>query len=85
MPELVHHAYTVCRDNLSSERILEYIQWLGPGNRSAPNGCRDSSTMYGSVMVEDGRATVSDETSENWVDEGYARYGEWSVRLKQDV
>jgi len=85
MPELVHHAYTVCRDSLSSERIIGYVHWLGASSPKQVYGNRDSGMSFGTVMVQDGRATpVPSETTE-WVEDGFARYGEWSVRLKQDV
>lgn len=92
MPELVHHAYTVCRDSLSDQAILDYVRWLAMPPPPECNGTsgHDGSTLYGSVSVNgNGHAStaVSEPTaSELWSEDGgHARYGEWSTRLKSDV
>ncbi|WWD16618.1 hypothetical protein CI109_101047 [Kwoniella shandongensis] len=88
MPELVHHAYTICRDTLDSTNINEYVNWIGSSSANHLNGFRDASTMYGSVKVQDGQATVqrsSESEGSIWAEESHPRYGEWTIRLKHDI
>jgi len=76
MPELVHHAYVVCRDAIDQESVISHVHWIGS---SAPS----QGTTFGSVAVQNG--TGSSEASEVWRGKGGGRYGEWSARLKQDM
>ncbi|KAK8861461.1 hypothetical protein IAR55_002281 [Kwoniella newhampshirensis] len=85
MPELVHYAYTICRDSLDSSNINEYVNWIASSSGAHANGLRDASTMYGSVKVFDGQATVEKSSESDWAEESHPRYGEWTVRMKHDI
>ena len=88
MPELVHNAYTICRDALNQDTVIDYVHWLGTSQpKSQVNGYQaQNGTMFGSVAIHNGLATApSSDSSETWKDEDEGRYGEWSSRLKQDV
>ncbi|WVR03956.1 hypothetical protein IAU60_000955 [Kwoniella sp. DSM 27419] len=83
MPELTHHSYTIIRSSLDSSNIANYVTWLSAPATST-GGRQANGPVFGSVQVADDRATVGGTAGDGWNDvEG--RYGEWTVRLKQDV
>ncbi|ORY23436.1 hypothetical protein BCR39DRAFT_549296 [Naematelia encephala] len=79
MPELVHHAYSICRDSLSAENVVDYVQWLNPSaSRTNGHGHQDSS-------VSSANTNGGSETGNLWLGGSHLQYGEWTERLKQDV
>lgn len=85
MPELAHHAYTICRNSITQDTVIDYVSWLNAPVK-ALNGYNGNGTMFGSVAIQNGLATApSSESSDIWREEDSGRYGEWSSRLKQDV
>lgn len=95
MPELVHHAYTVCRDAIDQSTIIGFVHWLNNAARptlvngqgqAGVGGHSANGAMFGSVAIQNGLATApSSDSSEAWKEEDNGRYGEWSSRLRQDV
>lgn len=72
MPDLVHHAYTVCRDSMSADSISDWITW--------------ASTTVVAPEHQNGNGYAAPTGEEAWDESGwYGRYGEYSNRLKQDM
>lgn len=70
MPDLCSHAYNVCRQSISPDTVLEYVQWID----------REGATPPGFTVTD------SDEHGTGgWREDAMLKYGEWSQRLKQDM
>lgn len=73
MPELAHRAYTVLRDSISTDNILDHIEWLDRRSHAA-------ELAFGSISAN-GHAI--DPAQGEWARS--PRYGEYSASLKSDV
>lgn len=97
MADLLDHAYTVARESIGEDTVLEYVQWLNPGpsnGQHQPNGVNGHeyaanaagpSTMFGTALVN-GQAGPMATEPEGWLAASQSgRYGVYSSRLQQDV
>lgn len=70
MPELCAHAYNTARQAIGADTIIDYVQWID----------REGATPPG-FPVHD----ADEQGSGGWREDAMVKYGEWSLRLKQDM
>jgi len=69
MPELVHQAYTVCRESISPETISDWVNWA-------------SGTVVPPHQYAQG---IGEEAWEEGEGRWFGRYGEYSDLLRSDM
>jgi hypothetical protein len=47
MPELIHHSYSIMRESLNHDNVLDYVSWLSSGEDGGDFWAQGTSGRYG--------------------------------------